>query len=118
VRDLFERLVPNSGQAGTVQGELVRCLVRLHREAVVNGNLNWDDGFRRMHAWMGRHLLDEQVFLQPQLRAIKSDLGRTHSGRSPCLDDEIWARLRHAVGLWCRAHQDLIPKAADPELHR
>jgi hypothetical protein len=74
VRELFERLVPNSGQAATVQGELVRCLVRLHREAMVNGNLNWDDGFRRMHGYMRRYLLDKQLFSPHQLRAIKADL--------------------------------------------
>jgi hypothetical protein len=117
-RALFERLVPASGQARTVQGELVRSLFRLHREAMVNGNGNWDDGFRRMHAYLRRHLLDRHLFSSDQLKAIKADLGRTRSGRSPCLDDDIWARLRHAVVLWCRAHPVAIPHATDPDVHR
>ncbi len=88
-RALFERLVPVSGQARTIQGELVRSLFRLHREAMVNGNANWDDGFRRMHGYLRRYVLDQRLFSPYQLKAVKADLGRTCSGRSPCLDDDV-----------------------------
>jgi hypothetical protein len=42
--ELWERLVPRSGQADTVQGELIRVTGRLTDEAHRNGNTNWDDG--------------------------------------------------------------------------
>src|SRR4051794_30779676 len=117
--DLFDRLVPASGQASTVQGELVRCLFRLHREAMVNGNGNWDDGFRRMHGFMSTQLRSSGgLFSGAQQKQIKADLARTRSGRNPCLDDAVWARLRHAVVLWCRAHAEPIAHTPDPALHR
>ena len=38
---LQSALVPPSGQADTVQGEMVRCVGKLTDEAYRNGNINW-----------------------------------------------------------------------------
>src|ERR1044072_8758514 len=43
-RALWQSLVPDSGQASTVQGELIRSVGRLRDEAERNGNANWDEG--------------------------------------------------------------------------
>ena len=53
---LWARLVPTSGQATTVQGELIRCTGKLTDEAYRNGNANWGPGFERMTKFMGRTL--------------------------------------------------------------
>jgi hypothetical protein len=42
--DLFERLVPESGQAETVQGEIVRAINAMANDYAVNGCANWDGG--------------------------------------------------------------------------
>ena len=62
---LWKELVPRSGQAGTIQGELIRCTGKLTDEAYRNGNVNWGLGIRthgslrREHAWttLGRSRL-------------------------------------------------------------
>jgi len=55
--DRFERLwdllVPSSGAAATVQGEVVRIAGRIRHELDGNGGVNWDADYRRMaDAWL------------------------------------------------------------------
>lgn len=46
--DLWQRLVPKSGSADTLQGELVRLIGKLADEYYRNENINWSDSFRNM----------------------------------------------------------------------
>src|SRR5437899_13073173 len=43
-RFIWQNYVPKSGQADTVQGELLRANERLRDESQRNGNINWDQG--------------------------------------------------------------------------
>jgi hypothetical protein len=45
---LWELLVPSSGPAATVQGEVVRVSGRIAHELEGNGGVNWDNDFRKM----------------------------------------------------------------------
>ena len=45
---LWELLVPSSGPAATVQGEVIRLSGRISREILDNGSMNWDDDFAAM----------------------------------------------------------------------
>ncbi|HEX4847662.1 MAG TPA: ankyrin repeat domain-containing protein [Novosphingobium sp.] len=45
---LWELLVPSSGAAATVQGEVIRLSGRIDYEIAVNGGANWDEGYRKM----------------------------------------------------------------------
>ena len=47
-QELWELLVPSSGAAGTVQGEVVRIAGRIQDELERNGGINWDREYRRM----------------------------------------------------------------------
>jgi hypothetical protein len=47
-QELWEFLVPSSGAARTVQGEVVRISGRIHRELEGNGGINWDGEFKKM----------------------------------------------------------------------
>ena len=46
--ELWKKLVPPRGQAGTVQGEVIRCSGKLARELMDNGAMNWDSEYRTM----------------------------------------------------------------------
>lgn len=46
--ELWNTLVPESGFATSLQGELVRIVGRLASEYYRNGNLNWDNGYENM----------------------------------------------------------------------
>lgn len=47
-QQLWEMLVPSSGAAETVQGEIIRISGRIHRELDGNGGINWNADFRKM----------------------------------------------------------------------
>ena len=46
--ELWDLLVPSSGQASTVQGELIRISGRISNEIEGNGGANWDSDFLKM----------------------------------------------------------------------
>ena len=54
--ELWEYLVPPSGTAATVQGEVIRLSGRIGNELLNNGGVNWDDDFRRMLSALAAHL--------------------------------------------------------------
>jgi hypothetical protein len=56
--ELFKKLVPESGQADTVQGELVRAIGRMADEFFRNGFTNWDSGYERLSAFALVYLTD------------------------------------------------------------
>ncbi len=46
--ELWELLVPSSGQASTVQGEVIRLTGKISRELLDNGAINWDSDYKKM----------------------------------------------------------------------
>lgn len=48
--ELWELLVPGSGHADTVQGEVIRAIGRITNEILDNGAANWDEDYRKMAA--------------------------------------------------------------------
>ena len=46
--ELWSALVPESGSAASLQGELVRLIGRLASEYYRNGNMNWELGYQNM----------------------------------------------------------------------
>ena len=57
-KQIWNELVPESGQADTVQGELLRLLESLRWEAQHNGNHNWDDNYSYFCGFI-RNILSE-----------------------------------------------------------
>ena len=46
--ELWNLLVPSSGRAETIQGEVIRIAGRIGNELEGNGGINWDEDFRKM----------------------------------------------------------------------
>lgn len=59
---LAKELAPHSGEAETLQGELVRCIGNLNDEAKRNGWMNWDEGDMESVAVLRRYLPDPDLF--------------------------------------------------------
>lgn len=55
-QELWELLVPSSGAADTVQGEVIRISGRIARELDGNGGINWGDDYKRMADALLTHL--------------------------------------------------------------
>lgn len=116
---LWKKLVPRSGQAATIQGELIRCTGKLTDEAYRNGNINWDSGYERLARFVGRSLDDPETFTPEELAGLRRAITQVIEDRdqpdvsghgSPhYLISEMAVR-------WCLAHPDPIPRQNDPEL--
>jgi hypothetical protein len=121
---LWDDLVPISGQADTVQGELVRAIGRLAGELERNGNGNWDDGFRRFVRFLRDRLSDPAVFDKPTRDLIGEDLrqieaiGEGTAGYSAWDEECAYDRVTDRVVEWCRLHPEPITRQHDPQLHR
>jgi len=128
---VWHNLVPPSGQAGTVQGELLRAVEKLRWEAQENGNINWDDGFLILISFLEQHLLNSPVFSPADRAALQGDLGRLRdflpvdelisdedTGSLPYVGDDLYDRLTSCVVAFVRANPHPLPYPANPRLRR
>ena len=109
--------VPNSGQAVTVEGELLRAVEKLRDGAIRNGNGNWDSGFEMLLGFLEARLLDPDVYPNDTLADTQAVLARLHDFQHPCLDDAHYDRLGDRVVEYLH-HYGSMPHSANPDLHR
>src|SRR5262249_36436393 len=106
-RWIWHNLVPKSGQAAFLQGELVRAVEKLRWEAQENGNIKWGSGFELLIDLLTDHLLGEVRLSREEKAAIASDLERlrnflpVHELKAdadakdlPYVEDDLYDRLR------------------------
>lgn len=92
-KHIWKTLVPKSGQADTVQGELIRVIERLRWESQNNGNGNWDKGFERFCDFLEQTLAVTPPFDKQALREIRADVARLRDYDHPYLEDDLYDRL-------------------------
>lgn len=125
---IWDRLVPESGQASTVQGELLRAVEKLRWEAQENGNINWDDGFLRLLTYLETTLLAFDEFSDADRARIAVDIARlreftppdeeSDEDAWPHIDDDLYDRLVGDVVAFARGNPTPIFRTPDPDLHR
>lgn len=129
---LWKQLVPPSGCANTLQGEVVRALGRIRYEYWHNGNMNWDGVFYKNLAKLIKiSLKDDKKFSQIAKKVIDLDVasimssGRTgrkiSQGKLPILSifggsfligsdvEESHARLAIVISVWRDRNPEMIP---------
>ena len=123
--ELWEILVPKSGQAATVQGELLRTIAKLEDGCIRNGNMNWDADFLLLTDYLLRHLCDEKTFdydTQEQIEADILDIRDFGNGdQFPAYigdQEDAFDRVTNRVMEWCRAHPEAIEHQKNPDLKR
>lgn len=113
-----------SGQADTIQGELVRVIGRLASEFYRNGNGNWDMGFRMYTNFLYKHLQDKTVFDAQAIRQMEEDIQEIRdfgSGKKDLVYEEgedAFDRITDRVVEWCQQHPELIKRDKNPKLKR
>jgi hypothetical protein len=122
--DMVDRLVPDHGVADTVQGELVRAVLRLTAECCREGCGNWDGYFESLADFAGDRFADGTLDA-PVAERARALLDRLRSyGRnvdnepeSVCdeLSREIDGPLEAAAVQWCQRHPAPIPFAPGPD---
>jgi hypothetical protein len=117
-RWVWHNLVPKSGQCSTVQGELLRAVEKLSWEAQNNGNINWDSGFEILLDFLESTLCNEAGIADEIRESIREDVGILRDYEYPYTEEDLYDRLTGAVVAYCRLHPCLIPKPANPSLHR
>ena len=113
---LWDELVPFSGPAKTVQGEVIRITGKLTREASTNGNLNWSMSCTRFWRFVEGVLNDpatfspkERTHIKESVRVIIRDRKRPKLGKGSPYD----AVTKKAVE-WVLAHPKFIRHKPDP----
>lgn len=75
--ELWNLLMPGSGSASTVQGEVIRLSGRLSHEILDNGSVNWDSRYRQMADNLEKYLTGGKVLSQAEnveLQELFSDI--------------------------------------------
>lgn len=116
LRGVWATQVPKRGQSSTVQGELLRAVVKLEDEATRNGNVNWGEAHARLLAFLQRTLPPEGWRARSRRKQILEDLARVGDFERPLTDQATWERLNDAVGDWCHEHPEPLPREHDPDL--
>ena len=116
-RELWATCVPASGQADTVQGELLRAVEKLRDESVRNGNVNWDEGHAELARFIHTILLSSGIFGPGEVVEIEQDLNRALDVDHPA-DDDLYDRLADRVVEWSHAHPTPVPHQRNPQLRR
>ena len=127
-RWIWENLVPKSGQAESVQGELLRAIEKLRLEAQENGNINWDEGFDLFVEFLQTTLTLSSIAADAKA-SILQDLARlqafqtpsdaiTAESNLPYVDDDLYDRLTDHVVEFARKNPNLIPLKKDSKQYR
>jgi hypothetical protein len=108
---LWKQLVPRSGQADTVQGELIRCTGKLADEAYRNGNVNWESGYEKLARYIGDKLNDPATFNEEEREKISNAVNEIILNfRKPDLSGHgsAYYYLAEMAVRWCLANPDLM----------
>ena len=135
---IWKQLVPPSGQADTLQGELLREIEQLRSEAQHNGNVNWDEDFDRFcdhitQALSGRPELSQKeqqeigcilaFFKECGQYAAAYQAGEISEDaldpeRLAYTADDLYDRVCDRIGKLQRLHPEPIPYVKNPAIHR
>jgi hypothetical protein len=107
---LWQALVPEQGDAPTVQGELLRAIGRLLHECEDNGNVNWEesDYYRSLTNFLELHLCDVEFCGEQGLTWINDALAKARDFNDCDADALIY--LRSVVVGWCKEHPNPLPR--------
>jgi hypothetical protein len=114
---LWKLLVPPSGPAPTLQGEVIRACGRLAREGFGNGNFNWGRPFEEMCDFLATTIADEATFEAAEVNEIRGVIATIRIGERPLLSMNLDPRdsrcpynVLTSYGVkWCLLNRKLVP---------
>lgn len=102
--ELWQLLVPGSGHADTVQGEVIRITGKVAYEIMDNGGINWDSDYKKMLDCLAVHLSSGTPLPADELSEAKEIIKTIYKGEA---DDEP-ERLSELAVHWVIANPDPI----------
>ena len=91
-------LIPSSGSAKTVQGEVIRITGRVQDELYRNGGVNWDRNYRNMLNSLPNHFASGKSLSEAKLKETKELISNIRANGSD--EDAITERLCELSVLW------------------
>jgi hypothetical protein len=117
---LHHELVPDSGAAPTVSGEILRSINRLAGEERRNGNMNWSRGYAQFVDFLRSTLSTPPMFDEDRRRELLRHLETVEAHAKLPVDrrkiDEAFASLIRASVDYCAAHTP--PASYEPDSNR
>jgi len=116
---LWDELVPPSGQAKTVQGEVIRATGKLTREAYTNGNVNWSRSCSRLWRFVAGTLDDPDTFTPRERAQIKvwvKAIIRDHASPDVSGEGSPYYLVVEKAVAWVLAHPKPIRHTPDPQI--
>ena len=115
---IWKTYVPQSGQAATVQGELLRAIEKLADEAQRNGNINFNaDCHGILISYLRKYLTDETLFDKETILQINKDLDTISIEDRPYTEDDLYDRIRNNVYDWYLKNKTPLPHTSNPKLY-
>lgn len=102
--ELWSFLIPSSGAAKTVQGEVIRIPGRVRDELDRNGGANWDRDYRKMLQTLPQYLSLGNPLSDQELEESKQVIARIHSKESD--DEAILDRLCQLAIAWIKQNPE------------
>lgn len=106
---LWQLLVPSTGAAATVQGEVIRITGRIAIEILDMGGVNWDRGFRMMLDSLPGHFGSHTALPASELTGTAELARALRAGKG---DDEQVLRLCELAVAWVAANPEPVPLPA------
>lgn len=115
---IWKTYVPKSGQAETVQGELLRAIEKLADEAQRNGNINFNaDCHGILISYLRKYLTDTTIFEKETIDIINTDLDTISKEDQPYTEDDLYDRLRYRIFDWYLKNRTPIPNIKNSKLY-
>lgn len=117
-KTIWQKLVPKSGQAHTVQGELLRAIEKLRDEAQRNGNGNFNTNCHvLLIGYLRNYLADDRIFDQETVKQITDDLDKLTKKNRPYMEDDVYDRITDRIVDWYLKNPQQLPHQANPALN-
>jgi len=113
---IWKELVPPIGQAGTVQGELLRAIEKLRDEAQRNGNINFSNSHKLLAQFISDSLINSTLFDKNEMAKIKSECKKLMKASDPYTEDDVYDYLTDQVCVFFQKNKDLIQHEMNPEI--
>lgn len=115
---MWQELVPSSGQATTIQGELLRAIEKLRDEAQRNGNGNFHKNCHGLLVeYLKKYLLDESIFKVETISKIKKDLKQISYKTMPYTEDDIYKNISMRIVDWYLKNTTLLSHKNNEKLY-
>ena len=116
-RKIWEEYVPPTGQADTVQGELLRAIEKLRDEAQRNGNINYHDGHKLLTQFVMNTLTNSGLFDKNENAKIKSEVKKLMKATAPYTDDDVYDYLTDQVCLFYLSNKEPIKHESNLQIN-